>query len=278
MELYRPPEDYLTQVIPATIGVTISFMAIIELSDRLGAAHVRAYLLPLCVMTFAVTILTLASLLLWYQERDYEGMLRPCLLALAGLRCGLYSLNAFIYVVRVTSILMFHHRLRVILVVVTVLRGLWLCVLMVMDLVKVAGSPTAESLFRTVTSSLSKVTAFSQLSWVVIQALCVDGVLVYVIVKTIRATGRRVAASAKRIVRIALLTIVCILVVVLRATGSESIALLSLVSSVTGNIVSSLEAFVNIDLYLLDMALFSAPADPVGPLPLSAQSARLAPV
>ena len=255
MEQYTPPPDYLTQIIPATIGITIAFLANIELLDSLRSRHVRLLLLPFCLLALAQCVLVLASLLLFYSDPDIAEV-RRFLLTIVPIRACYNALDTFIYLQRTKSILIFYPRWKLGIIAFLSIKFAWQSILIVIDLIKIARATTAMALFRpdrlTTTQNLTNIIAPA------LQAILVDGSLLWVIMKTLREAGKDIKTSYKRLSRILLLIVASSTFLLLEVLFSSD-AMRSLVASGTGNIVTTLAAFVNIDLYLLDLKLFVGP-------------------
>ena len=256
-ERYSPPADFLPQLLPVVAGVVISSMAIIELTDHLNSHPVRYNLLPLCVLALTQTVVTLVSLLHWFPYHDFP-LLKKTLIANVFVRL-LYSwLDTYIYIQRTRSIMTFYPKWQIAIFVFLALRCTWLTILNAFDLRKLIPTQSAAQLFGTIYATWTTALNITQLVSPVAQALIVDDSLLYVIVATLRTAGRDVRPSWKRLTRIVLLIVISCVFFLVHLTSPHSMAATALVAGITGNVVIALSAFVNIDLYLLDIALFSS--------------------
>lgn len=257
---FTPPPDYLPQIIPVSIGITIAFLSIVELADHIKVPHVLSLLAPLCFITLAQCVMAMVSLTNWYPYRDFP-FLRQTLITLVVLQMIYNALDSWIYVLRVRSILSFYPWWRMFTLGFLAFKFLWIFVFQVLNLRTIIQSLTPLRLFSTVSSPTSKIHNLSSLIAPALQAILVDVSLLFVIIRTLRAAGRLVHASPKRVSRICLLVGLSCTFLFLEVLFGHSDAVHSLVVSGTNNIVLALGAYVNIDLYLLDLVLFLTPAE-----------------
>ena len=257
---YVPPPDYLPQILPATFGMAICVMAVVELTGHLKRRPVIFTLLPLCLLALAEVVVVLTSLPLWFAHHDFTMLIRM-LITVNTLRALLNCFDTYIYVQRARSILTFHRKWMKGILSFLAVRWMLLMVLLSFNFRNLVVSKTAADLFGpdgVAFNNWSRALNLTNLISPAAQAVFVDGSLMYVIVHTIRTAGRTIGFSTKRLTRIAVLIFSSVACLLLSFVFPSSIVFHSLVVSASGNIVMPLSAFVNIDLYILDINLFSA--------------------
>ncbi len=105
-------------------------------------------------------------------------------------------------------------------------------------------------------SNFAALNSMSQLIVPSVQAIIVDGSMLYAVILMLQKTGRIRYPSRRRLLRIVLLITTCVLLLVSKSIATRSD--LTYQSLISGGIVivMALGAYVNIDLYMLDLSLF----------------------
>lgn len=262
------PPDFIPQLIPASIGMTIALMCMVELTDHLQTNHARFFLLPLSIFAFTTVVITLSSLLAWYAHNDFE-LLRRELLTITSIRIAWHSIDAYVYVQRSRSIFMFYPKIRRAAIGFLGIRWVWMVIVQALDLVSVVRSWSGDDYLRTVDDGWTLAQRYTSLVAPAVQALLVDSSMLYVILNMLRKAGWKVYPSIKRIIRIVLLIVSSSVFMGIALTNPSSPGINSLVAAGAGSIVLPLSTFVNVDLFVLDISLFAQrPSYPLLPHPV----------
>ncbi len=257
MDVVTTPPEYLPSLLTCTVAFTIAVFALIELSDsRPYTSHVLYLLLPVALVTVVHTLSTLITFLIWYSTLDYR-FLRRMILSQTVTRFLYNGLECVIYVQRSRAIFHLHRVWKNLVITFLLTKVTWQTAIQFVDMVYLSKTNSFADFLELVFSKLSTIHTTAQHIIPALHAILVDGSMLYVIVSLLRSTGQTsIFPAYRRLIRISLLIVMCLSLLVVRfIVGTSSIGVQSL-SSGTIVIIIALGVFVNIDLYMLDIALF----------------------
>lgn len=256
---FTPPPDYLPQFLTGFVALTISFFTLLELADDLTKRPVFTTLFPIALIIFAHMVLINVSYFAWYDGYNY-AQLRQMIFAQAATRLMYNTLDATIYAQRSVSIFMFHRWWMQVALVFLMIRWILQTVLLCMDVAYLYKADTFDKFLHLAFSAFASVNTTSQLVVPMLQAMILDGSMLYFIVHMLRSTGRRIHTSRKRIVRIVLLILTCAVFLIMKLVSEGRSRANASLASGGIVIIIALGGYVNIDLYNLDIALFKVEA------------------
>ncbi len=257
------PDDFLPQILTGMSAVTISFLALIELSDtQFTKPHVHYLLFPFAVITLASTTIVMVSYLLWFGSYDFL-MLRKLIFLQAPIRLLYNTLDCIIYIQRSRSLFTLHPHWKVFIMAFLVTRLTWQTTLQCIDFARLSKIYSFAQFLELAFSKFAAVDRMSQLVIPSLQALLVDGSMLFVIVSSLNATRQHHRhPSRRRLLRVTLLIVVSIALMLMRLATRKSSIITQSLSSGGIVVILALGAYVNIDLYMLDLALFQQPQTP----------------
>ena len=252
---FVPPPDYLPEFLTGFVALTISFLAIIELVDNVGERPVVTTLLPIALIILVHVLIIDVSYFVWYADYEYKH-LRMMIFAQVPTRFLYNTLDAIIYAQRSRSILMFQKLWRPVVLAFLFARLVLQTVLQCVDVSHLYRADTFTKFLDLAFSSFSSVNTTSQIVIPALQAIFVDGFMLFIIVHMLRRAGKHVSASRKRVLRILLLIFTSIGFLAVKMFSSNRSRAEQSLASGGIVIIIALGAYVNFDLYSLDMALF----------------------